>query len=466
MKAGINQIDDVKNQIIDTSLVVSSIIGALAYLISLYRFFLTGFNISFVVNLLIVVSVIALTLIRKWLNITVKTYLLIAIILLLSLFDAINYGLLSSTRIYLILIPLFSIISLSLSNTLIVFGFTIVCFLITGYLHNRGYLTIPPEYEANKYVLEMYPWVIISVHLILIASIILLVTRRFISAYSGFIANLETVVRERTDELETTNEELQATNEELSDHREALETALKELQNTQNQLVHSEKMASLGVLTAGVAHEINNPLNFINGGVMGIENYLHENLKEHESELAPLIEGIQTGVKRASDIVASLSHYSRHDYSSNIECDIHAIIDNCLVMLQNQIKHKIEIQKDYTEKKYNFTGKEGKLHQAFLNILINAVQAIEDKGFISVMTTVMKNNLVIAISDTGCGIEPEILPRITEPFFTTKETGKGIGLGLWITYNIIQDHQGTLLFESQQGTGTKVTITFPLNKTD
>jgi signal transduction histidine kinase len=198
---------------------------------------------------------------------------------------------------------------------------------------------------------------------------------------------------------------------------------------------------------------------------VGIESYVHENLKQHEEELSPLIEGIQVGVKRASDIVTSLNQYSRHDDASDIKCDIHAIIDNCLVMLQNQMKYKVEIQKQYTQKPYTLTGNEGKLHQAMLNILLNAVQSIDDKGTISIQTNLKMNDLIITISDTGCGITKEDLSKIADPFFTTKDPGKGTGLGLSITYNIVSEHNGTLRFESQPGIGTKAIITFPVNKT-
>jgi signal transduction histidine kinase len=462
MKNEINNIEEVKHQIINTSLIVTSIIGSLAYLISLYRFLQIGFHFSFVFNFFIVAIVVSMTWIRDSLSLTLKTYTLIALIFLLSLFDTMNYGLLSSARIYLVLIPLFSVVSLPFRRTVIIFITGMVCFLFIGYLHYKGFLVIPPEYVPDLYVLELYPWIIIAVHVTMVSIIILLVIRKFILAYSGFINNLELVVKERTKDLETAMEELIVTNEELSDHKLVIESTLKNLQNTQNHLVHSEKMASLGVLSAGVAHEINNPLNFINGGILGIENYIHENLNEHMEALSPMIEGIHEGVRRAADIVTSLNHYSRRDDMSGNFCEIHAIIDNCLVMLQSQLKFKVMVYKHYTEKLFTLFGNEGKLHQAFLNLLLNAIQAIEEKGTITIHTTLEGNNLIVSITDTGCGISKEDLPKITDPFFTTKDTGKGTGLGLSITYNIIQELKGTLIFESQPGKGTKAIIIFPV----
>lgn len=462
MKNEINNIEQVKHHIINTSLIVASVIGTLAYLVSLYRFFQIGFHISFVINFLVLAIIVFMTWVRKYLSIAIKTYLVIALIFLLALYDALIFGLLSSARIYLVLIPLFSIVGLPLRRTLTIFIITIISYLITGYLHFKGFLKIPPEYIPNTYVLELYPWIITAMHVTLVAIIILLVTRQFIATYSGFISNLELVVKERTKDLETAMEELIVTNEELSDHKIVIESTLKNLQNTQNHLVHSEKMASLGVLSAGVAHEINNPLNFINGGIWGIENYIHENLNEHMEALSPMIEGIHEGVRRAADIVTSLNHYSRRDDTTGNFCDIHAIIDNCLVMLQSQLKFKVMVYKHYTEKSFTLFGNEGKLHQAFLNLLLNAIQAIEEKGTITIHTTLEGNNLVVSITDTGCGISKEDLPKITDPFFTTKDTGKGTGLGLSITYNIIQELKGALIFESQPGKGTKAIITFPV----
>jgi signal transduction histidine kinase len=199
--------------------------------------------------------------------------------------------------------------------------------------------------------------------------------------------------------------------------------------------------------------------------VVGLENYISEHLKDHAADLEPLIEGIQVGVKRASEIVTSLNHYSRHDDAPTIPCDIHTIIDNCLVMMSSQLKYKVEIQKIYTDRPYKLICNEGKIHQAILNILSNAEHAIADKGSIIIATNVEKSKLIITITDTGCAISQENLPRVTDPFFTTKDPGKGTGLGLSITYNILQEYNGTLDFESQLGIGTKVVVTLPVTET-
>lgn len=195
-----------------------------------------------------------------------------------------------------------------------------------------------------------------------------------------------------------------------------------------------------------------------------MESYFNENLSEHYKNVELLIKGIHTGVDRAAAIVKSLDHYSRHENSLQIKCDIHSIIENCLILLQNQTTNKIEIFKDYTAKPHTILGNESKLHQALLNILSNAEQSIDIEGTINIQTKCLKNRLIITIIDSGCGIAAENLQKIFDPFFTTKDPGKGTGLGLSIAYKIIQEHGGKIEYESQVGKGTKVSIQFPMNE--
>ncbi|MBN2520824.1 MAG: PAS domain S-box protein [Bacteroidales bacterium] len=266
---------------------------------------------------------------------------------------------------------------------------------------------------------------------------------------------LENLVKERTQELANTNIKLIERNKEL--HK-----AIEELNKAQQKLVEAEKMASLGILAAGVAHEINNPLNFIHGGIIGLEDYFDENLKEHKQKVITLINAINTGIERASKIVTSLNHFSRNTDSLDEQCDIHSIIDNCLIMLENQLKYRIKVIKTYTSENAVITGNNGKLHQAILNILTNGIQAIENDGTITINTNIINNNFQITIKDSGKGIEKENINKIFDPFFTTKAPGVGSGLGLAITYNIIKEHNGNIELKSEINVGSTFKLYIPI----
>jgi PAS domain S-box-containing protein len=273
--------------------------------------------------------------------------------------------------------------------------------------------------------------------------------------------NLEQLVDERTEELKINNVELIEANKELNAQRLELEEVLNNFRSAQKQLVQAEKMASLGVLAAGVAHEINNPLNFINGGIQAINNYFVDNLSDHLENVNPLINAVNIGVIRAADIVKSLNRFSRQTESTSENCDIHSIIDNCLVMLNIQTKNRIDIIKQFTTDSFKIVANEGRLYQAILNILSNAIQAIDDKGSITITTVLLENELVLTISDSGLGIPKENLSRIFDPFYTTKEPGKGTGLGLSISYEIIKEFNGSVEIQSEVKKGTNVIIKLP-----
>lgn len=284
--------------------------------------------------------------------------------------------------------------------------------------------------------------------------------------------HLEKLVKEKTTDLKAANEELSSTNEELYSkngiilkQNKELTNTLKNLRETQAQLLQAEKMASLGILTAGVAHEINNPLNYIMGAYGGLQ-MIQEDYKDvlPKEKFDMLLYALKTGVDRASAIVQGLNQFSRDSQNYDEICDIHEIIDNTLTVLNNQLKHKIEIIKQYEQHKYVVKGNVGKMHQVFLNILTNSIQAIEQQGQISIVTAIENNRVNISIADTGKGIAQENLKKITDPFFTTKPPGQGTGLGLSITYNIIQEHHGHLYFESELAKGTTTHIQLPITK--
>ena len=278
----------------------------------------------------------------------------------------------------------------------------------------------------------------------------------------GFIASNRTNFFAMWRDLTEVNRYQQHLEELVHERTEELEETLEALKRTQSQLVQSEKMASLGVMTSGIAHEINNPLNYILGSYTGLKQLLADK-NINDEKIDRLLEYLNTGVDRAANIVKGLTQLSGNQDRLDEACEIHTIIDNCLIMLENQMEGRIEIRKEFSNESLVIPGNTGRLHQVFMNILMNSIQSIENSGTISIATKQTEGMIRIVVSDTGCGIEKENLTKIIDPFFTTRDPGEGTGLGLSITYNIIKEHGGGLEFESAPDVGTIARITLPLN---
>ncbi len=300
----------------------------------------------------------------------------------------------------------------------------------------------------------------------------------------------------QSEEIQQANEEVVATNEALEAQKSELQFTLENLKLTQSQLIQSEKMASLGLLTAGIAHELNNPINFVRGNVNPLQRDMDEifslieqydaliktNKLEEVSnrvselkaemdygflmkEINNLLQGIQEGADRSSRIVKGLRSFSRLDDEKFQLYNIHEGIDSTLILLHNKVKNSIRIHKDYGDLK-EIECLPSKLNQVFMNILTNCIQAIEDKGDIFIQTVSSDIWVKIIIKDTGAGMSPEVKAHIFEPFYTTKDVGKGTGLGLSITYGIIEQHHGNIDVISEPRSGTEFIISLPTRQSD
>ncbi|MBD2296390.1 GAF domain-containing protein [Anabaena sphaerica FACHB-251] len=284
-----------------------------------------------------------------------------------------------------------------------------------------------------------------------------------------------------------------------------LQQALRDLQLAQTQLIQSEKMSSLGQLVAGVAHEINNPLNFICGNLRYVAEYakdLLHLLQDYQKflpvappalqseldnidlefiiqDLPKLLDSMKLGTDRIVEIVQSLKNFSRHDEAQMKPVNIHDGIDGTLMILHHRLKagiHRpaIEISKDYAKLPL-IECYPGQLNQVFMNILSNAVDALEEKmehqeistytPQITIRTEILENEgVVVRITDNGQGMKEEVMRRMYDPFFTTKEVGKGTGLGMAISHQIVVDrHRGLLKCRSQPGEGTEFWIQIPVS---
>ena len=288
--------------------------------------------------------------------------------------------------------------------------------------------------------------------------------------------------------------------EELSQKTHALEKALVRLKSAQTKLVESEKMASLGQLTAGVAHEINNPVSFVYGNINYAREYIQDLLrlvqlyqqeypnphpsitKEIEEieldflreDLPKLLDSMLLGADRITQIVNSLRNFSRLDEAEFKAVDIHKGIDSTLVILANKLKNKkqktgIEVIKEYQDLPL-VECYPNQLNQVFMNIMSNAIDALEESEKenlqIRIATQIEQNDtVIISISDNALGMNQETIENIFNPFFTTKPIGKGTGLGLSISYQIITEkHKGMISCNSTIGEGTEFLITIPIEQ--
>lgn len=264
----------------------------------------------------------------------------------------------------------------------------------------------------------------------------------------------------------------------------------------QNTLTQSEKMASVGILTAGIAHELNNPINFVSCSVNPLRrdleglfsilmkydeivqlNKLEDSFCEVDKlknemdfsflseEIGNLLKGIEEGANMSSQIVKGILNFSRRDENKCQLYDIHEGIDTTLILLQNKIKNRIKVRKEYGSFK-NLECYSGKLNQVIMNILTNSIQAIEDHGEIVIRTSCKGDGVQILIKDNGKGMTQEVRNHIFDPFFTTKEKGKGTGLGLSISLEIIEKHHGTIEVKSAPGKGTEFIISLPFSQPD
>ena len=298
---------------------------------------------------------------------------------------------------------------------------------------------------------------------------------QFEDMLQNFNQQLEAKVKERTQQLERKNQMLNKTN--------------NELHAAQRQLLQAEKMASVGQLAAGVAHEINNPVGYVLSNVKTMEDYIRslksaidsstEALKT-SSSLGPAFEKImaendveficgdidsllnesEQGLQRVQEIVMGLKSFSHADADEKKLTDVNDCIRNTLAMVNNQLKYHCKIYTNFCENA-EIVCHSGRLAQVFTNLLVNAGQAIEKEGIIKIHTKLDNGYLKVYVVDNGPGIAPENLKKLFDPFFTTKAEGEGTGLGLSISYGIIKDHGGSIEVKSVPGKGTCFIVALP-----
>ncbi len=360
------------------------------------------------------------------------------------------------------------------------------------------------ELNISLLFLESFIGVISVTTLVLMA--VLQERREALAGLKQAKDELERRVLERTQELSQANEQLQRQEIHLREKADSLAQTLRQLKQTQAQLIQNEKMTSLGQLVAGIAHEINNPVSFIYSNLQPAQDYFcdlielislyQKSYPEPEEEIIEfaeeidlefmqkdclkLLESMQFGAERIQKIVLSLRNFSRLDESALKLVDIHEGIESTLLILQHRLEgfnsnqpggtnhQPIEVIKSYSvlPKVECFAGE---INQVLMNILTNAIDAIEEcdppkKGQIRIETSLLEDERVmVAIADNGGGIDATVQSQIFDPFFTTKPVGQGTGLGLYICYEtIVNKHRGDLICRSELGVGTTIEIILPI----
>ncbi len=235
----------------------------------------------------------------------------------------------------------------------------------------------------------------------------------------------------------------------------------RELEAREEQIIHSRKVASLGTLVSGVAHELNNPINNI---VLTVDSLVGKR-KISEERRSVLLEDILTQALRASEIVKNLLEFSRAEISSYNELDLANLLRETIQLARNHMAlSKVRLHEEIAEDLPKINGNHQGLQQVFLNLVTNAVQAMPGGGDLTVHTTLGNDKIGVMVRDTGSGIAEEHLPHIFDPFFTTKDVGKGTGLGLSVSYGIIKKHGGQITVKSKPGKGTTFTVVLPIYK--
>ena len=295
---------------------------------------------------------------------------------------------------------------------------------------------------------------------------------------------LEAKITERTQELTEVNQQ-------LTNRNQQIEVAYKDLARTQEQLIHSEKMASLGLLVAGIAHELNNPISFVHNNLEFIEEYIerltkivlaYSNLdslngqkRRHgdkqkevakfdtiEKTLQELIASCRTGADRVKQIVLDLRTFSRTDDLGLVMADLQSGIESSLNLLSREYKDRITIHREYNSLPL-VECYAGQINQVFMNLLQNAAQAIPERGQVWIKTEAFSDWVRVTVKDTGKGIPTKDLERIFDPFFTTKPIGEGTGLGLSISYGIVEKHGGRITVASALGEGAEFAVELPVH---
>ena len=353
------------------------------------------------------------------------------------------------------------------------------------------------DVEKSKEDLARVSLMSVLIMLLLSWLVILRITRRF----QETLMTTNLTLKNRSDQLDDLNRTLDL---KVGERTKSLEEALEQLQKTnndlketQNQLLQSEKFSAIGQLAAGMAHEINNPIGFINNNIQTMQKYVDrfvmvvtrlealekaivskdetktaELLKEWQEskesinyifmakDSSDLLKESREGIEKIKKIVFNLRAFSSPDRGTMGSINLEVLFDSMLNLVWNEIKYKVELRRDYKNVESVVCNPQ-EISQVFVNLMLNAAQSIKERGIITIKTYMKDDFVCFDVMDNGCGISPEHARQIFDPFFTTKPVGRAMGLGLSISYDIIRKHMGQITFKTKLGEGTTFTVMMP-----
>lgn len=401
---------------------------------------------------------------------------LAAVLLALDLFDvvAIPIGMRTYNILFAVTVPISLVITLrhalrgSTEARIAVWGFAVFGF--TGFADLLQGLQVIPYWH----------WISEWGALAFVGCLGWVLERQFTESHRQ-LRKYSVQLKEKSEQLEeysrTLEEKVIDRTRNLDEKNRQLEGTLKELKDTQQQLIIKEKLASLGSLVAGVAHEVNNPIGAVISAsdvssrcVEVVRGFVQETAEDGNSKVRKasdlIVDNnrvISEAAQRVSEIVKVLKNFARLDEAEFQKANIHDGIDSTLTLVKHLVKDRIVVVKEYGDVP-DLMVFPNQLNQVFMNLIVNAIDAIDDEGTITIKTYKDSLNAYISVADTGRGIPADNIRRVFDPGFTTKGVGVGTGLGLSISYNIVQRHSGALDVESEPGKGTKFTIVLPLRR--
>lgn len=478
-------LSEVSGRFIDLCLLLFAIFGSTSTLFTFFRDYPNFISPFTWLRVIISGAIFLFYFLRKRFSNQFKAVIVFSLMLILYVIGNISFGIFAPSKVFIVFGPSVILLIANFRQALIwAIGMSALYFLVgLGFIFGKIDYTIPPSVLWSSYGQWLGDLTILlgeSIALIIMLDWFQKGIKNSISSIESqntelqkkkseinFLNNnLEHILRERTQNLELLNQKifdenklLKSQNEEIQLKKEELKKKEDQVGRLRQQLIVSERLSTLGMLTAGVSHEIKNPLNYLKGSAQLLRT--RPQFSEDNVTNKKLLEIIENGVERIKKVVDSLNQFDRQSNQKEEETDILKIIENCLGVMQHQLTTDIALLFEKEFVSIVILANQDKLHQTVMNVLQNAKEAIRGKGTIQISTLVGRDSLILEIADSGEGIPDESLNLITDPFFTTKDPQNHTGLGLYQAQQTMNELRGSLRIISESDSGTVVRLIFP-----